>query len=124
MNNKPKLLYVDDEPINLMLFEVNFRKRYEVITAEDAIQGLQLLDEHKDFKIVISDMRMPKMTGIEFIRKAKKIYPDISFFILTGYDIRGEIQEAINQGLIIKCFQKPLNIDEISESIDQSINKE
>ena len=123
MTEKPKILYVDDEPMNLMLLEINLRKSYEVITADNAIQGLELLDKHNDLKVVISDMKMPQMTGMEFIRKAKKIYPEIAYYILTGYDITEEIQEAINQGLIIKCFQKPFNIKEITDSIEESISK-
>ncbi len=123
MTEKPKILYVDDEPMNLMLFEINFRKRYEVITAENALQGLEMLDKHKDIRVVISDMRMPQMTGMEFIRKAKKIYPEIAYYILTGYDITEEIQEAINQGVIIKCLQKPFDIKEITDSIEESIDK-
>ena len=123
MTEKPKILYVDDEPMNLMLLEINLRKSYEVITADNAIQGLELLDKHNDLKVVISDMRMPQMTGMEFIRKAKKIYPELAYYILTGYDLTEEIQEAINQGLIIKCFQKPFNIKEITDSIEESISK-
>ncbi len=123
MTEKPKILYVDDEPMNLMLFEINLRKSYQVVTADNAIQGLELLDKHNDLKVVISDMRMPQMTGMEFIRKAKKIYPELAYYILTGYDLTEEIQEAINQGLIIKCFQKPFNIKEITDSIEESISK-
>ncbi len=123
MNEKSKILYVDDEPMNLMLFEVNFRKRYQVITAEDALHGLEVLDKHKDLKVVISDMKMPHMTGMEFIRKAKSIYPEISYYILTGYEITDDIQEAINNRLIIKCFQKPFDINEINNSIEKSIGK-
>ena len=123
MTEKPKILYVDDEPMNLMLFEINLRKSYQVVTADNAIQGLELLDKHNDLKVVISDMRMPQMTGMDLIRKAKKIHPEIAYYILTGYDITEEIQEAINQGLIIKCFQKPFNIKEITDSIEESISK-
>ena len=123
MTEKPKILYVDDEPMNLMLFEINLRKSYQVVTADNAIQGLELLDKHNDLRVVISDMRMPQMTGMDFIRKAKKIHPEIAYYILTGYDITEEIQEAINQGLIIKCFQKPFNIKEITDSIEESISK-
>ncbi len=122
MSKKPKLLYVDDESVNLMLFEINFRDKYQVLTADNALKGLALLDEHKDISAVISDMKMPHMSGIEYIRKAKDRYPAIPYFILTGYDVTDEIQEALDRGLILKCFQKPFNINEIASSVEESIN--
>ncbi len=122
MSEKPKLLYVDDESVNLMLFEINFRDKYQVLTADNALKGLALLDENKDIAAVISDMKMPHMSGIEYIRKAKDRYPAIPYFILTGYDVTDEIQEALDRGLILKCFQKPFNIIEIASSVEESIN--
>jgi two-component system response regulator (stage 0 sporulation protein F) len=64
-------------------------------------------------------MSMPGMNGLEFIKKAKGEYPDISFFILTGYDITEDIQKALDQGLINRYFRKPLNAKEISLSIEE-----
>lgn len=118
MNEKPKILYVDDEFINLLLFKINFSKKYEVFTAENGLMGLELLDNNHDISIVLSDMKMPAMNGIEFIIKAKAKYPKISYFILTGYEITKEIQEALNSGLIVKYFRKPFNISEIDSEIE------
>lgn len=120
MNNKSKLLYVDDEPLNLYIFEFNFRKSYDVITGISGYEGLELLKTNPEIKIVVSDMSMPGMNGIEFIKKAKSEFPDISFFILTGYDITEDIQKALDEGLINKYFRKPLNAKEISMSIEQA----
>jgi two-component system response regulator (stage 0 sporulation protein F) len=70
------ILYVDDEQVNLRIFEINFRKRYNVITAVSGEQGLEKLEENGDIIVVVSDMKMPGMNGIEFIKKAReKIYP-------------------------------------------------
>jgi two-component system, response regulator, stage 0 sporulation protein F len=118
---KVKLLYVDDEAINLMLFQANLEKRYEVLTAENAFTGLQYIAEHKDIKVVISDIKMPVMNGIEFILKARLIATDISFFILTGFEITDEIQEALSHGIIRRYFRKPFNINEISKEIEIAI---
>ncbi|HRW63962.1 MAG TPA: response regulator, partial [Bacteroidales bacterium] len=117
MEEKITLLYVDDEPMNLKLFEINFRKKFNVLTAESGNEGLEILKSNAEIIIVISDMKMPGMNGIEFIRKAKIDFPKIRYFILTGFDITEEIADALNERLIHKYFRKPFNIREIEESI-------
>lgn len=113
-----KILYVDDEPINLQLFQLNFKKKYMVYTAMSGHEGLKSLETNNDIKVVISDMKMPEMNGLQFITKAKNTYPEITYFILTGYDINTEIAEALDSGLIQKYFSKPFNIKEIDNSIE------
>ena len=115
---KKTILYVDDEKINLMLLEINFRNKYSVITSLSGADGLEMLNQHPEISLVISDMKMPEMNGIEFIKKAKAAYPHITFFILTGYEILPEIEDALNSGLIKKYFNKPLNIPEMEKAID------
>jgi two-component system, response regulator, stage 0 sporulation protein F len=122
MSNKSKLLYVDDEPLNLYIFEVNFGKRFNVITGLSGFEGLDHLKAHPEIEIVVSDMSMPGMNGLEFIRKAKEEYPYISFFILTGYDITEEIQNALDENLIHRYFRKPLNAKEITMSIEETFS--
>ncbi len=116
-----KVLYVDDEPINLKLFEINFSRKFDVFVANDGFKGLELLDKVLDIMVIISDMKMPEMNGIEFIRKAKERHPDKKFYILTGYEITLEIQEALNSGLIHKYFSKPFNVKEIENAINDSM---
>ncbi|MDD2284010.1 MAG: response regulator [Paludibacter sp.] len=118
---KVKILYVDDEAINLMLFQANLEKKYHVLTAENAFTGLQYIAEDKYIKIVVTDMKMPVMNGMEFIRKARLIAPEIAYFILTGFEICDEIQEALSQGIIRRYFRKPFNIQEISREIEDTI---
>jgi response regulator RpfG family c-di-GMP phosphodiesterase len=120
--SKYKVLYVDDEAINLMLFKINLQKKYEVITAENGIEALELLSTEKDINLVFSDMRMPEMNGIEFITLAKKRFPEIKFYILTGFEITAEIEKAMNNGLITKYFQKPFNINLISLEIENILS--
>ncbi len=121
MNEKPKILYVDDEIVNLQLFKLVFSNKYEVFTAENGLKGLELLDNNHSVSIVISDMKMPLMNGIEFIQKSKAKYQKISYFILTGYEITNEIQEALNLGLIVKYFRKPFNKSEIESEIELAL---
>lgn len=117
MSSNIKVLYIDDESINLMLFKANFKKKFDVITGESGSEGLLLLKNNPDTKVVISDMKMPGMSGIEFIRKAKKDFPNVSFYILTGFDITDEISQALEELLIHKYFKKPFNINEIELAI-------
>ncbi len=121
MNKTKTVLYVDDEPINLMLFRANFKNKFNIITAESGTQGLLKLKDNPETIVVISDMKMPGMSGIEFIRLAKLDYPNISFYILTGFDITEEISQALDEKVIHKYFQKPFNINEIENAILEAV---
>jgi two-component system response regulator (stage 0 sporulation protein F) len=122
VNDKKTILYVDDESLNLLLFKFNFQKNYNVITAFSGIDGLVELRAHPETVIAISDMKMPEMDGIEFIKTAKAEFPDVIFFILTGYDITDEIEEALRTNLIQKYHSKPFIIREIEESITEVLS--
>ncbi|ASB48165.1 response regulator [Alkalitalea saponilacus] len=117
MTNKIKVLYVDDEHLNVLLFEMNFSKKFDVLTGKNGLEGLNLLNKNPDIKVVISDMRMPKMNGLEFINKARENFSDKKYFILTGFDITPEIREALENRIILKYFMKPFNMREIEGAI-------
>jgi len=85
---------------------------------------LEILDQNPAIKVVISDMRMPHMDGIQFISKAKVLYPDLLFYMLSGYDITADIQKALSNGLILKYFQKPFKMEEIDRTIEEDISNE
>ncbi len=121
--NKHKVLYVDDEAINLALFKTILDEKYHILTAEDGMSGLKILSETNNVEVVFSDLRMPVMNGIEFINKAIKITPDAKFYILTGFEITVEIQDALEKGIIKKYLRKPFNMNEISNEIDNVIDK-
>jgi response regulator RpfG family c-di-GMP phosphodiesterase len=122
MNEKTLILYVDDEFLNLKLFEVKFGSKYHILTAENGYKGLELLDKFPNIKIVISDMKMPEMNGIDFTIRAREKYPELNYYILTGYEINDQIKNAINTGLVKTCFCKPFNWIEISADIEKSVS--
>lgn len=122
MNPKKKVLYVDDETMNLKVFQMSFCKSFEVVTAESPHIGLELLKSDPDISVVISDMKMPDMNGIEFIRLAKREFPNNFYFVLTAFDFDHEITEALNDGLIYNHFQKPFNKRELEELINQVLS--
>lgn len=119
MSKIATMLYVDDEPLNLTLFSINFERKFQILTALSGYEGLNVLKSNPETKVVISDMKMPGMNGVEFIRQAKKDFPDIVYFIFTGFDITHEIAEALRNKLIHKYFSKPLNMKEIENSINE-----
>ena len=117
------ILYVDDEENNLLLFKANFRKKYNVLLAQSGSEGLEQLSAHQgEIIVVISDMRMPKMSGIEFIRQAKDKYPEIAYFILTGFEFNHEIDKALKDATIQKFFTKPFDAGDIESAIEEIKN--
>jgi two-component system, response regulator, stage 0 sporulation protein F len=117
MSKLIKILYVDDEPLNLQLFSYMFKKNCEVITANSGNEGLNFLDQDIDISLIISDMKMPEMNGLEFIKTARKKFNNKFFCILTGYDISDAIYDALVNKLIDRYFKKPINKSEIEEII-------
>jgi CheY-like chemotaxis protein len=96
MPNRITLLYVDDEDINLFLFEKSFSSLYNVITANSGEEGLMKLANYSnDIIVVITDMRMPGMDGIMFIRKAKETFNNIAYYVLTAFNYNDEINKAL-----------------------------
>ena len=123
-DNKIKVLYVDDETINLELFNMAFKNTFDVLIAESGKAGLEIMSKYNDIQVVISDMKMPEMNGIEFIKKAKNIYENICYLILTGFDINDEIRSSLNCGLIQGYFQKPLNKNDITSAITKAVKRD
>lgn len=112
-----KVLYVDDEEINLLIFIKKLEKNYQVITAENGEKGLQILKDHSDIDYIVSDLKMPGMSGLEFIEKAQAQFPDKEYYILSGYAMNQEMQDAIDSGLIRDYWMKPANFGKISEAL-------
>lgn len=119
MDKKINILYVDDEANNLIAFKANFRNYYNVYTSESAADGLQILKENK-IHIIITDQRMPNMTGVEFLESIIKEYPDPIRMLLTGYVDISAVIEAINKGQVYRYIMKPINVDDLKITIDNA----
>lgn len=120
---KPNVLCVDDEPVNLILFEANLNKKFNIITAHDAKAALDVLASNKDISVIFSDMKMPGMNGIEFITNARNISPHGNYYIMTGFEVTDQIQEAIDNKYISMYFKKPLNYMAISSEIERVLGQ-
>ncbi|SKA23516.1 Response regulator receiver domain-containing protein [Chitinophaga eiseniae] len=113
------ILYIDDEIHNLNAFKASFRRLYNVFTASSAEEAVKLLEE-QEFHIIISDQRMPKMTGIEFFESILEKYPEPIRMLLTGYADINAVVDAINKGQVYKYFSKPWNEEELRHNIEKA----
>jgi response regulator RpfG family c-di-GMP phosphodiesterase len=119
-NKKYGVLYVDDEQNNLNSFKAAFRMDFLVYTAISAKEGRKTL-EQQEIGVLITDQRMPVVTGIEFLKTIRPIFPDIIRILLTGFADIAEVNAAIANGLIYKYIGKPWQDDDLRLSIAQSI---
>lgn len=115
-----KILYIDDEKTNLFIFRELFKEHYNVITSDEPEQALEMVE---GVDVVISDMNMPEMSGIEFIKIARSQFPQKQYYILTAYEVNPTLSDALKNGIISKCFQKPMNVEEISKEISSSFKQ-
>jgi response regulator RpfG family c-di-GMP phosphodiesterase len=113
-----KILFVDDETANLRLLERLFRNEYDVYSAASGVEGLDLLALH-DFAIIVSDQRMPGMTGIEFLMRAAEMRPQTVRIMLTGYTDANALVDALNSGVVYKYVAKPW----INEDFQQNVKR-
>lgn len=117
---KLKLLIVDDEPDNLDLLYRTFRRDFDVIRAESAIEALKVLDEQGEVAIIISDQRMPEMLGTEFLSRTVDRFPDTIRIVLTGYTDVEDLVEAINSGKVFKYITKPWVPEQLRSVVQQA----
>jgi response regulator RpfG family c-di-GMP phosphodiesterase len=120
--SKITILYVDDEENNLFSFKATFRIKYNVLTAISGDEALNTLAE-KPIHIIITDQRMPGMTGVEFLEKVLEKYPDPMRILLTGYADMGAVVDAVNKGKIFHYLAKPWNEDELDMTINRAYQK-
>jgi two-component system response regulator (stage 0 sporulation protein F) len=119
----PRILYVDDEAINLELFQLTFMDEIEVITAESAEEGLRLLAMNPDIHVIISDLKMPVMNGLDFIKEIKRQYQDKVCMLLTGFLESEVLLEGFNKELIFRYIMKPWKRDELDQAIRDALNR-
>lgn len=118
-DKKIDILYVDDEQNNLISFKATFRLKYNVMIALSADEAIKIL-EKKPVEIIITDQRMPNMTGIEFLEKIIDTYPEPIRILLTGYADMNAVIDAVNKGKIYHYLSKPWSEQELDETIKKA----
>lgn len=101
------LLFVDDEPNILQSMERQFRKRFTTLTAESGDEALAILKKKGTVAVIVSDMRMPGMNGIQLLTQVKNLYPDTVRIMLTGNADQETAMKAVNTGEIFRFLTKP-----------------
>lgn len=119
----PKVLYVDDETINLDLLRLTFLNEFDIVTALSAREGLEILEQQTDIHVIISDLRMPGMNGLEFIREIKQRYPEKVCMLLSAYIESDVMMEGFNKELLYRYLMKPFNKDELNETLLQAMHR-
>lgn len=112
------ILYVDDEEVNLRIFKNSFRREFNIIVATSAKEGLEILANHK-VDLVITDQKMPNMTGVEFLKEVNRIFPNIPPYrlIISGYSEPESIEEAYKNYKLFGFISKPWNENELRKII-------
>ena len=119
----PRILYVDDEVINLELLQLTFMNEFEVVTADTAAEGLRILEQNPDIHVLISDLKMPVMNGLEFIKVVKQKHPEKVCMLLTAYMESDVMLEGFNKELLFRYVMKPWNRDEFKETLMEALKR-
>ena len=116
------VLYVDDEPINLRVFEANFRDRFRVLTCQVPTDALTLLaNRAPEIGVLISDQRMPEMTGVELLERANEIAPDVIRMVITAYSDVQAVIDAVNRGRVTRYFVKPWIKEDLLAALEDAM---
>lgn len=116
-----KVLFVDDDTNLLDTFKRVLRGKFEVDTADGPVKGMHKLNKSGPFAVVVADMKMPQMDGIEFLKRVKELFPDTVRIMLTGHgDIRIST-EAINSGGIFRFLNKPCNQEDMVRTLEEAV---
>lgn len=121
-SKKHSLLIIDDEvEITKSLFR-QFRRKYNVFAVNNANDAFPILDK-EDIHVILSDQRMPGLTGVDFFSKIKDLYPDTLKLILSGYSDLEAVMGAINEGQVFRFLTKPWNPMELELALDEAFEK-
>jgi response regulator RpfG family c-di-GMP phosphodiesterase len=122
-DGKERVLCIDDDPNLLASYQRQMRKRFHLETAAGAQAGLNVLTGRGPYAVVISDLRMPGMDGIELLTRVREICPDSTRIMLTGYaDLETAIQ-AVNEGNIFRFLTKPCHPDVLAKAIEAGLQQ-
>ena len=119
--SRPRILVVDDEEAILETMTFTFEGEYEVYTSTDARRALELLDEKAPITVVLTDQRMPNMSGVEFLTEVCRRHPATVRIILTGFADLNAIIEAINDGHVYSYISKPWEPDHLKQVMKQAV---
>lgn len=118
-----KVLIVDDESNVLDAYRRNLRKQFSITTANGGAEGLEAIQSKGPFAVIVSDMRMPEMDGIEFLSRAKQVAPESVRVMLTGNADQQTAIDAVNKGDVFRFLNKPCSPQEMAKALESSIRQ-
>jgi CheY-like chemotaxis protein len=121
MSDRARILIVDDEEAILETMAFTFEDDYDVLTAPSAPEALVVLDAHAPIAAVITDQRMPEMTGVEFLARVYERHPNTTRIILTGYADGDAMVRAINEGHVYAYVTKPWEPDALKQLVHRAV---
>jgi response regulator RpfG family c-di-GMP phosphodiesterase len=117
--HKPCLLVVDDEPEVCNSVDHLMRHKYHVLRAHCAAEAIELMARH-EVEIIMTDQRMPEVSGVEMLQKVKSRYPEAIRMLFTGYADINSVIAAINQGHVYRYLSKPWQPEELEAAVDDA----
>jgi len=122
MSNR-RVLFVDDDPGILDAHRRNYRKKFECGVALGPEEALPMLTQEEPYAVIVSDMRMPGMSGVEFLEKARESAPETVRMMLTGNIDQTTATDAINRGSVYRFLTKPCPAETLEASIEDAIRQ-
>lgn len=119
----PRILFVDDDPNVLAAFQRNLRKQFTFDTALGGAEALAMLKECGPYAVIVADMQMPGMNGIELLTQAREQAPDTVRVMLTGNADQQTAVEAVNQGAVFRFLTKPCPTDQLQSTLETSLKQ-
>ena len=119
--SKPSILYVDDMVPNINVFKITFKRDFNIITAEEADQALDIV-KNQDLDLIITDQRMPGKTGVELMREVAEIKPKLPKMIISEYSQDKVIRDAMKELGILHNIHKPWDRDELKAAIMNAVS--
>lgn len=116
---KPRVLFLDDDEVNLLAFRANFRSQFEIYTTVSPFEAYNLIED-MNIQVVLADHRMPSISGIDFLETVARDYPGVQRILVTGQCDLNLLVEAINKGKVVGVLSKPFNPLEISAVISDA----
>jgi len=123
MSDLPRVLCVDDEENILKAIKRSLRKHFDITTANSGKEGLEILSKEAPFAVIVSDMKMPEMTGAVFLRHVRAEWPDTVRVLLTGFADIASVTSAVNEGYIYRFLTKPCSAQVLAGTIEDAIRQ-
>lgn len=121
--NRPRLLFIDDEEINRSNFQQTFADEYEILLAGSGEEAVSLMARENGLALILSDQRMPGLSGAEILARARELVPHAERIMITGYSEPEDIMAAINQGHVYRYILKPWTSDELRIAIIHAVER-